>query len=946
MGAMRGVLWGVAQKYLRLFPLFFPILLLSMGFSHKAIAYNAYVSNTRYVEVVDTNTNEVTSKISTGELGGAHWLTITPDGKQIYALGDGAQTTGQLFVIDTATHQVGTVSPFGTAIDPETGLALRPTGSMTVTPDGKFLYVRKAYGTVGTTYFVIDTSTNTVASSFTIPFSAGGLTFNKDGTRAYTFDDADNKVLIINPTTQTVVSTFSLTWRLTNAEGQTEDYIFSGDLYTPLLSITPDGSQIYAYGRSILTSNQDYSDITDHTVAVAFDATTHTILGRVQYSGYISDTSYRSPPPHFVFTPDGRRGYLVGINKLLVLDTVSNTFVSEILTPYGAFGSQSLAITPDGKYGYATTDCFSTYVFDTTTNSFLTFTATAPCYQGGIVIGPDTPPQDPPTLIDPVAEFLDGPQITKVIEQDPNNPHQPFLADVSKGREVKGVATDGVAQVIIRIPAKAVGEQFALSIHSDQCNYPLDCIIDEYGFLFDPSQPPQNLFTNEPSPLQTPLITAVPTDQGPMAFAAYRAPVDFARSGNTDDEKEAQRSVFVSINSVPPGGTQQDLEIKLVRPPVFFIHGFNTDSSAWDDFYPLINKTSIYSINKPNYGYYLYDPDYSDPNNITYTPTTAIRIIDTVPSLIRIEDFLSQVRQSHLGFSFTTPYVAASILSGIKDFTGGKNPASLQVAAVGADIVAHSMGGLIARMWTTLPQYKSKGNYNQGPIHKLITLGTPHFGTPQATLSLLDETECSRTLATTLGNIAIESASLANPFTTITGAAGELQGDGIGANGLSPALQKINSSDVKIPMAMMAGDINAIAYKLDLAPVSKLLRNVCTNDPLAVRYTPTLFNNIFSPSIILNPITGSGGANNDGSVPLTSALMNSDILNVTDPVCWLCFNGYSHSIGISVFFRSTSSFTPGFPDGVNYLQDDSQHISDYVESLLNTPRAVFGVTPW
>jgi triacylglycerol esterase/lipase EstA (alpha/beta hydrolase family) len=43
------------------------------------------------------------------------------------------------------------------------------------------------------------------------------------------------------------------------------------------------------------------------------------------------------------------------------------------------------------------------------------------------------------------------------------------------------------------------------------------------------------------------------------------------------------------------------------------------------------------------------------------------------------------------------------------------------------DIIAHSIGGLMAREFVQQSDYKGKENYLNGSIHRLITLGTPHF---------------------------------------------------------------------------------------------------------------------------------------------------------------------------------------------------------------------------
>jgi hypothetical protein len=50
------------------------------------------------------------------------------------------------------------------------------------------------------------------------------------------------------------------------------------------------------------------------------------------------------------------------------------------------------------------------------------------------------------------------------------------------------------------------------------------------------------------------------------------------------------------------------------------------------------------------------------------------------------------------------------------------------IAASQVDIIAHSMGGLMARGFTQQSDYKNENNSMKGYIHRLITIGTPHFG--------------------------------------------------------------------------------------------------------------------------------------------------------------------------------------------------------------------------
>jgi pimeloyl-ACP methyl ester carboxylesterase len=418
-----------------------------------------------------------------------------------------------------------------------------------------------------------------------------------------------------------------------------------------------------------------------------------------------------------------------------------------------------------------------------------------------------------------------------------------------------------------------------------------------------------------------------------VAFAAYRAPVDFVRSGapNASDQGAAQRSVIITVNSLQ-NGAKPNLQITLVRPPVFLVHGFNSDSSDWDAFTPLLGN-QLFQIYKADYGMHLFTAIYTLDDEgeeiATYQPATAYNIQSTNPSY-SLDSIHESGLLSHLGFTVTSDVVSGLILGEISTFKSGDNPLSIPVAAIAADLVAHSMGGLVVRNWTINSSvYLVWTNYNQGAVHKLITLGTPHYGTPQAILSTLSQSSCSRWLAAFGDSLFLTNAIYTNGSSTsqVSGAAGELGGDGIGAV-LSPALKALAASTVKIPIAPIAGDVSSIVPQLGYA--ASLAAFLCGNsDPLASRYTTQAFETIFDPhlaTIPLLPINLTVNTFSDGSVPLTSALMNQNINNLSECGTGHLFCGYAHSSGIAKFFSGT----------VNYLQDGSQVIARQVITLLNT----------
>jgi uncharacterized membrane protein len=119
--------------------------------------------------------------------------------------------------------------------------------------------------------------------------------------------------------------------------------------------------------------------------------------------------------------------------------------------------------------------------------------------------------RDVTVLSDPVPDLLSG---GTGVTSDSN-----LLA--TKGQIVQGVAADGVTQAVLRITAGNVGDQFILALLNDQTPSVQSNLPDEDGALGNPGD--TTFFRS------TVTETAQATSAGPMAFAVYRAPVDFAR---------------------------------------------------------------------------------------------------------------------------------------------------------------------------------------------------------------------------------------------------------------------------------------------------------------------------------------------------------------------------------------------------------------------------------
>jgi len=329
---------------------------------------------------------------------------------------------------------------------------------------------------------------------------------------------------------------------------------------------------------------------------------------------------------------------------------------------------------------------------------------------------------------------------------------------------------------------------------------------------------------------------------------------------NTDDQL-ACRSVTIQIQDLTnTNNAATPLQTIIVRPPVTLIHGLWSDSSAWNNFSPLVTGSS-------------YDPRFA-VSRVNYA--TAIRgtILSTDPlpdplfgGLLGKLPGLGLTGNS-LGLDYNAPDVLQQIEnSTIKPFKLGQNPVGIPVAAVQTDIVGHSMGGLIARDIASLSTFLNSNNYGQGNIHKLITIDSPHLGSPLATQLLTSPETClAETFLPTFGNFVFKTVTL--PTGNKSGAISDLSGDGVGGT-ISAALKAIAApGSHPIPTAFIAGVYTDFASSNGTFLAS--LPFLRCGDPLSqMLYTnstawPSIFNDQPNDAIVSenSQLNGSSGSPN------------------------------------------------------------------------------------
>jgi pimeloyl-ACP methyl ester carboxylesterase len=475
-------------------------------------------------------------------------------------------------------------------------------------------------------------------------------------------------------------------------------------------------------------------------------------------------------------------------------------------------------------------------------------------------------------MVDPVTDLLAGPAIIK--DTLPNGPD--LLA--TSGTPVQGIAADGVTEVVLRLPANNAGDQFTLQLFNDQ--YPT-------ASLGSPNEDGALGFTGDTvfSQSQITVTAKATTKSGPMAFAVYRAPLDFVRPSGSHAQKSvtcngatgsdsqlACRAVTIKVQG-PSSSTT--FNVMIVRPPVMLIHGLWGDQRDFAQF--LSDPTT-----------HIGDPRFFQ-GFLAYTQLVGNNITATDPTYS--SGLVSAIRANSMGFQFNVPTVMEQMYEQLLSFKGGFNTISAPIAAVQADLIAHSMGGTIIRTVAAQGNFLRDDNFAQGDVHKLITIDTPHLGSPLASQLLFgDINSCVRGVLAYEGDISLRTTVLYGTQ-TFTGAVADLQ-DNTGISGqLSPALQEIASANQHpLPTAFVVGYMQAQNRAgLDSWKFAQLvIHGMCGTghgDPLGNNFTSTSIANVF------------GGADSDGIVSLASQENNPAGSPANYVPIASVFPGYVHGSG-------------------------------------------------
>ena len=299
---------------------------------------------------------------------------------------------GSVTVIDTPTNTVvTTISLCGDCSPQPAGLA--------VTPGGKFVYVaEQGRGSVA----VINTTTNTIIKTITLPtfgcvscFSSPvGVAVTPDGSRVYVTDVGLELIDVIDTATNTVV------FPPTNEEGDISS------LNGPI-AITPDGSAAFytfgsgSVGRFDTGTNNHTTTLTVGNGPAGIAITPNGGFIYVSNTGDNTVSVIPNTPPNFggggfptayptvslppgsspgsmAITPDGKFGYVVnrGTGTVSAISTATNTVATTISGFTCLDPLNQIAITSDGTKAYvADGACNTADVVSTANNTVTTMVA-------------------------------------------------------------------------------------------------------------------------------------------------------------------------------------------------------------------------------------------------------------------------------------------------------------------------------------------------------------------------------------------------------------------------------------------------------------------------------------------------------------------------------------------------------------------------------------------
>lgn len=284
---------------------------------------------------------------------------------------------------------------------------------------------------------------------------------------------------------------------------------------------------------------------------------------------------------------------------------------------------------------------------------------------------------------------------------------------------LKGVAADGVSRIYIRLKKAAgttVNLQNAVVVLSDTDNSMSTALLGKVKPATETRK-----YSTEANDADQPSTTAYVDANGDI-WIWYVAPDDFAHTDAAPYGYRSQRTVTATIAVNMANGTvvNKSIDIIVVRPPLMMVHGLNGSEHSFDDFKHSAVTSTYNFINSP-----------------LFKQKKAVNLLPNGSFWANANLLLSPSIPHSIGGTTNPSLNYENTLQGNVDMLRQQGYACNQV-----DYVCHSMGGLMLRtaMSELSDRFYSTGvaanspykTYESGYVHKLITINSPHGGSPVA----------------------------------------------------------------------------------------------------------------------------------------------------------------------------------------------------------------------
>jgi len=252
-----------------------------------------------------------------------------------------------------------------------------------------------------------------------------------------------------------------------------------------------------------------------------------------------------------------------------------------------------------------------------------------------------------------------------------------------------GAYCDGVTMLAIKVPVK--DKKVTISLKSPDTNKDIGELVP-FGS--------KDILSSKTSCI----VQSIPSKKQKYAIVGYRVPLNHPKY-----QGKSPIPVLIQVSVKGQNTKIRKREFTLRPTPVVLIHGVWSSPDTWKQYLEEFERLG--KINEINQGSYE---------------------VATVDHRIKIKDQDKPFAVSSFDPKKDSP--AIDRLIGTMELFRKRLREKRRFAVTQFQVVGHSMGGLIARARMAYtkkesPKYKRKANYNKGDFYKLITIGTPHFGT-------------------------------------------------------------------------------------------------------------------------------------------------------------------------------------------------------------------------